>query len=59
MPQLDRPAAALTEGEEIDCDARQPFFMPAIITRVHPNMTFEVRFLHGEVLHHVQKENIR
>lgn len=59
MPQPDRLALAYVEGEEIECDARQPFFMPAVIQRVHPNSTYEVRFFHGEVIHTVLKSNIR
>lgn len=60
MPQPDRVEVSYVEGEEVECDAQQPFFMPAVIRRVHPTSgTYEVRFTHGEIIHTVLKANIR
>lgn len=45
--------------EEVECDFRQPFFLPAAIVRVHENDTYDVRFANGELVKNALKWTIR
>jgi hypothetical protein len=59
MPRLTRHELRLEEGEEVECDFRQTYHLPAVIRRVHPNRTFDVQYTNGEVVRNALLSSLR
>lgn len=59
MPDLERAEFQSVVGEEVESDARQPYYMPCTIQDIKNNHVYDVKYQHGEVVRNVLKERIR
>jgi len=60
-PRPDRPliGQAFAIGDEVESRAHMSMWFPAVVTRLHPNMTCDLKYQNGETVQCVEMKKVR